>query len=188
MDELNFNKTRGSIHGVWLTKIGGSLHPKIIPNLSSLVSDAVVNDFCVVLWTNVNEIDPKELERLKAAKILVADHSYCKNSPLYKYFINFLQIGINGDKTAFALASDILRMAILDLTNDDKYFIYADPNDTKFFNLSVKLKNLDSLMVNNSFGYSFNVEPTPYRLDMFDCRNDVLIALKSKNINFSRVI
>jgi hypothetical protein len=175
---------RGTIHGIWLTQRGGKLHPEIIPSLSSWVSAAASCDFSIVLWTNIKELAPEELKRLKAAKIIAIDHSACKASPLYKYFLNFLEIGIKGDKTAFALASDVLRMAILDLTENDKYFIYVDPNDIALFNLKDKLENLDLHMSHNKFGFSFNVEPTPYRSDMFDVRNDVLIALKNKNISF----
>jgi hypothetical protein len=177
---------RGAIHGIWFTQPSGKLHPNIIPNLSSWVSAAAANNFTVVLWTNTNEIVPDEIAKLRKAGIEVADHSLCKTSPLYKYFNIFLAKGIKGDNTAFALASDILRMAILDLTANNEYFIYVDPNDIQLHNLNAKLKRLHSHMDLNSLGYAFNVEPTPYRADMFDTRNDVLIALKQKNPEFFR--
>jgi len=175
---------RGTIHGIWLTQPGGKLHPKVIPNISLWQAEASRCNFSVVLWTNINELAPQEIEHLKAAQVIFADHSLCKASPLYKYFLHFLEKGVNGDKTAFALASDILRMAILDLTEDDKYFIYVDPNDVKLIDLSEKLPSLDYHMSYNSWGLSFKIERAPYGSNIFDARNDILIALKTKNPAF----
>lgn len=172
---------RGAIHGIWLVKPEGKLHPAIIPNLASWAPITTKADFHVVLWTNINELAPAELTRLKEANIQVANPAACKNSPLYKYYEFFFTKGIKGDTTAFALASDILRMAILDFTADNKYFIYVDPNDVKLPNLDINLKNLDLLMQNNKLGFAFPVGPIATDTNVFDIRNDVLIALKSNN-------
>jgi len=178
---------RGNIHGIWLTESGGKLHPAIIPNLSSWIADAAKAEFGVILWTNIKELDPQEIGRLNDAKIVVVDHSICKKSPLYKYFSYFLAKGINGDKAAFAVASDILRMTILDFTPNDKYFIYVDANDIQLFDLQKHLTELHLHMKDNAFGFSFKVVPiksTMSGVDFVEMRNDILIALKEKNINF----
>lgn len=174
----------GAIHGIWLVKPQGKLHQAIIPNLTTWVPTASEANFQVVLWTNINELDPTEIAHLKAVNIQVADPLACKDSPLYKYYEFFFAKGIKGDTTAFALASDILRMAILDFTANDKYFIYVDPNDVKLLNLAENLKNLDLLMQNNKLGFAFPVGPVAADTNVFDIRNDVLIALKSNNPNF----
>jgi hypothetical protein len=175
---------RGIIHGIWLTQPGGTLHAQIIPNLSSWAKDATQADFSILLWTNLNELAPQEVARLQAANIVAVDYSACKASPIYKYFVHFLDLGIKGDKSAFALASDILRMAILDLTQNDKYFIYIDPNDITLLNLHASLKNLDLLMSHNKFGFTFGIEALLYEKNNFEIRNDVLIALKQQNTGF----
>jgi hypothetical protein len=80
---------KGIINGIWLTKNGGTLHSNIVPNLSSWLSDAIATDFSVVLWTNINELDPLELEKLKAQNITIKNYSECKQSILHKYFLFF---------------------------------------------------------------------------------------------------
>lgn len=172
---------RGSINGIWLTTPHGKLHPAIIPNLSLWKKNAVVCDFSVVLWTNTDELGEKQIRALKAKKIIVKDYSECSTSSLYKYFLFFLEKGINGDKAAFALASDILRMSILELTSDEEYFIYADPNDISFSSFKKNLHNLSEHMNHNSWGFYYYVQPL---LDFFHVRNDVLIALKQINPRF----
>jgi hypothetical protein len=175
---------RGAIHGIWLVKPNGKLHPAIIPNLSTWAHVAAKDEFHVVLWTNINELAPAELAHIKASNIQIADPSACKDSPLYKYYEYFFTKGLKGDTTAFALASDVLRMAILDFTANDKYFIYVDPNDVKLLNLADNLQHLDSVMHNNKLGFSFPVGPVAANSKVFDIRNDVLIALKANNPNF----
>jgi len=175
---------RGAIHGIWLVTPGGKLHSAIIPNLATWVPSALQADFQVVLWTNINELAPVEITRLKAANIQVADPTACKDSPLYKYYDFFFAKGVKGDATAFALASDILRMAILDFTANDKYFIYIDPNDVELINLKANLNDLDLSMQHNKLGFSFPVGPVTGNTNVFDIRNDVLIALKASNPNF----
>lgn len=177
---------RGYINGIWLTQRDGKLHPAIVPNLESWVTDAASCDFGVVLWTNINDIAPEEIDSLKSRNIIVKDHSLCESSPLYKYFIFFLKKGINGDKTAFALASDILRMAILDLADDNEYYIYADPNDVKFVGLKASLEKIPKRIASIKFGFSFYVEQIPGHPNIFHRRNDVLIAHKIVNRNFFR--
>ncbi len=172
---------RGAIHGIWLVKHQGKLHPAIISNLSSWVAGAAESEFQIVLWTNINELDAAEFALLKKTNIQIMDPIACKNSPLYKYYEFFFAKGLNGDTTAFALASDILRMAILDFTANDKYFIYVDPNDVKLLNLKDNLKSLDFFMKNNTLGFAFPVGPTIANTEVFDIRNDVLIALKANN-------
>lgn len=167
---------RGYINGIWLAKPGGKLHPAICPNLEKWAAEAISCDFGVVLWTNLAEIEPREVEKLISRNITVKDHSICASSNLYKYFLFFLNKGINGDKTAFALASDVLRMAILELANENEYFIYADPNDVFFADLKNSLSKLPSIIGNIRFGFSFYVEPINEKL--YHVRNDVLIAHK----------
>jgi hypothetical protein len=174
----------GAIHGIWLTGPGGKLHPNVVPNLSSWVKDAADNGFDVILWTNKDQIAPEEVQRLEAAKILVLDHSKCKNSHLYKHFQYFLDKAINGDNAAFALASDVLRVTILDLIDENSIFIYVDPNDTKLIDLGTSLKHIEERLLDNKLGFSFKVEPNPVLENTFDTRNDVIIALKRINIDF----
>jgi hypothetical protein len=181
---------RGKIHGIWFTQEGGLLHPAIIPNLSSWVAEALDQKFEVVLWTNTKQIAQVEIERLKTAQITIKDHSECKDSRFYKYFEFFLSRGIAGDKAAFALASDVLRMAILEKTEAHEYYIYVDPNDTTLINLKKNLAGLDKCMIRNSFGFSFYVAPimggSPFDMSNknYELRNDVLIGLKALNIEF----
>lgn len=175
---------RGAIHGIWLITPGGHLHPAVTKNLTSWVPAATAADFQVALWTNISELPPEDLLRLKAANIKVVDPIECQNSPLYKYYEFFFAKGLNGDTTAFALASDILRMAILDFTANDKYFIYVDPNDVKLLNLEVNLNTIDLVMQNNKLGFAFPVGPVADTTAMFDIRNDVLVALKANNPKF----
>lgn len=150
---------RGKIHGIWLTNSGGKLHDAIIPNLSSYVQEASSNNFTIELWTNINELAQTEIDQLRLNSIIVRDHSECQTSSFYKYFLYFLEKGLQGDKAAFALASDILRMAILELTPEDQYFIYFDPNDVVFANLNDSLKELDNR--NNLLGLSFHIDLAP---------------------------
>lgn len=175
---------RGAIHGIWLVAPGGKLHKAIIPTLSAWVPAAAAADFHVMLWTNIDELKYEEIIRLKDAKINIGDPRKLKESPLYKHYEYFLNKGIKGDTTAFALASDILRMAILDFTANDKYFIYVDPNDINFLDLSANLHKLDAHMAKNKLGYSFPVGRVASKTDVFDMRNDVLIARKANNPNF----
>lgn len=179
---------RGAIHGIWLTTPGGKLHPEVIPNMSAWVADAKEAGFSVMLWTNTQQIDPAELNRAEQAGIVVADHAACKNNPMYKYFYKFMQKGMDGDMTAFAIASDILRMAIMQETPNDMYFIYADPNDIAMPNLKNDLQNLDLNMRLNNLGFSFKITPsiTIPHPGIFSLRNDVLIARKENNLNFFR--
>ena len=175
---------RGRIHGIWLTQANGSLHPNIVPNFGSLVTDAIACDFSVNLWTNISEISPEEVERLKEKNITVRDHGECQSSAFYPYFKFFLDKGISGDKTAFALASDILRMAILELASPEEFFIYIDPNDVVFVSLKEDLSTLPKAFAINAWGFSFYVAPMFGRQDHYQLRNDVLIARKSQNPEF----
>lgn len=175
---------RGAIHGIWLVTPGGKLHKAIIPTLSSWLPAATESDFQVILWTNVEQLAPAEISRLNAANIKIGDPRDLKDSPLYKHYEYFLQKGVAGDITAFALASDILRMTILDFSAANKYFIYIDPNDITLLNLANNLQNLDTLMHTNKLGFSFPVGPVAIKTDVFDIRNDVLIALKANNPQF----
>lgn len=176
----------GSINGIWLTQKEGTLHPAIIPNISSWVADAASCGFQVMLWTNKQELQAKEVEGLTRQGVIVQDYSLCKESTLYPYFLFFLEKGIQGDKTAFALASDILRMAILEQTPATDYFIYVDPNDVTLVDLKRNLHALRLHMLRNSLGFSFYVDPLFGRYDIFHVRNDVLIALKQINPEFFR--
>lgn len=173
---------QGYINGIWLAESGGKLHPAICSNLRKWADEAVSCNFGVVLWTNLAELDPNEVEMLSYRNIIVNDHSVCATSNLYEYFLFFLNMGINGDKTAFALASDVLRMAILELADKNEYFIYADPNDVLFLNLKDNLSNLQRKIGNIPFGFSFYVEQINEKL--YHTRNDVLIAHKCLNPNF----
>lgn len=175
---------RGAIHGIWFTEPGGKLHPEILPNLTKIAGDAAKEDFYIMLWTNTSEIDPQEIAQLQAAHIIVSDHKACQKSPLYKYFEYFLNKGIQGDKAAFGLASDIFRMAILDFTAADKYFIYFDVNDMFMSNLAIDLHNLDQEMSDNSFGFAFPAKPIADGARILETRNDLLIARKDLNPEF----
>ncbi len=183
-------KLAGSINTIWLTQADGELHPNILPNLSRLVADAHSCDFEIVLWTNMEQLRQSEIKKLTGNKITVKDHKECSNNPLYQYFNFFLQKGIAGDKTAFALASDILRMAILALTPNDEYFIYIDPNDVELTDLKNNIGAMYEKMKENSFGFSFYVMPIfqnpKYKNDPrnIQIRNDVLLAHKKINPDF----
>lgn len=176
---------KGKINGVWLTKPNGELHPEILPNFSELVTDVGSYDFEVVLWTNTDALRQSEIQRLTDKNIVVRDHKECSNSQFYPYFNFFLQKGIGGDKTAFALASDILRMCILELTPSDKYFIYIDPNDVKLIDLKNKIASMHHMMALNPFGFAFYIMPMfEDSYEHIQTRNDVLLALKSINPDF----
>jgi len=173
---------KGKIHGIWFTQPNGLLHPAVKTNFSGYVSDAKANNFELILWTNLKELTSSEVEALTERGVVVQDHSICKSSQFYPYFLHFLDLGIAGDKAAFALASDIFRMAILELTPEDEYYIYMDPNDTRLLNLGQDLSSLGAMFSYNSFGYSFHIT----KLDSvhFHVRNDVLIAAKAINPKF----
>lgn len=175
---------RGAIHGIWLVTPGGKLHSAIIPKFSAWTPVAAKADFHVVLWSNIDSLKPEEILRLQDANITIGNPSDFKSSPLYKYYNYFLEKGSTGDTTALALASDIFRMIILDFTADDKYFIYVDPNDVDFIGLENSLQNLDTHMRNNKLGYAFPVGAVTEKTNVFEMRNDVLIALKTKNPKF----
>ncbi len=172
---------KGTINSIWLTN-NQKLHPQIIPNLSKMVKEAKEEGFQLILWTNISQVQPDYLNKLKSLDIQVKDYSECKQSKLYIYFNNFFEKGLKGDNAAFALAADILRMSILEQTPDQQYFIYHDPNDITFLNLKKSLKDLDKMMSTNSLGFSFPI----YQLDSrtFEVRNDLLIAKKEKNKSF----
>lgn len=175
---------KGTINGIWLTQKGGLLHKAIKPNLLSWVNHTKSSNFNVVLWSNLNEINENEIKELGKNGILVKDHGLCKSSRFYSCFLFFLKKGIRGDNTAFALASDILRMAILELAPIADYFIYVDPNDVALLDLSNNLSKLGESMRSNSLGFSFYVSQIEGRRDVFHLRNDVLIALKHLNPTF----
>lgn len=175
---------QGAIHGIWLNKSGNSLHPAIIPKFSAWAPVAAESDFQVVLWTNTDVLTQKDIDSLKKTNIVLADPRSCKDSPLYEYYSFFFEKGLAGDKAAFAMASDILRMAILDFTAEDKYFIYVDPNDIELTELKDDLQHLDCRMKNNKFGFSFPVGRPNQESEIFDVRNDVLIAKKNQNPEF----
>ncbi|KTD17770.1 hypothetical protein [Legionella jordanis] len=166
----------GKIHSIWFTQASGKLHPAIVPNLLSW-SKNISNDFSIELWTNLNELLPSEIESLKLNNIIIRDHSACNPSPLYPYFLFFFEKGLQGDKAAFALASDVLRMCILGLTPDDEFFIYVDANDTAFLDLKKNLQNLDAFTQRSNLGYSFQAVAHPEERMVYT-RNDVLIALR----------
>lgn len=175
---------KGAIHGIWLVKPGAYIHPAIIPKLSTWVPIATETGFQVVLWTNADSLKREDIIALKSSGIIVADPKACKDSPLYKYYQFFFSKGLSGDQGAFAMASDILRMAILDFTAEDKYFIYADPNDIEFYDLKENLQHLDCRMKNNKFGFAFPIILPRADSNIFDVRNDVLIAIKGNNPEF----
>src|SRR3990167_11497586 len=179
------DEIKGKINGIWLTKPNGELHPGIISNFSQLVTDVCSYDFEVVLWTNTDELRQSEIRRLSDKNIVVRDHKECSSSQFYPYFNFFLQKGIDGDKTAFALASDILRMCILELTPSSKYFIYIDPNDVKLIDLKNKIASMHNMMSLNPFGFAFYIMPMfEDSFEHIQTRNDVLLALKNINPDF----
>jgi hypothetical protein len=175
---------KGSIHGIWFTtQKDRTLHPMIGPFFSAWARQTTL--FNVVLWTNTNEVQPELIDDLEKRKVVVKDYSECKESRFYPYFLFFFAKGLQGDLTAFAMASDIFRMAILELTPAEDCFIYADPNDTVFFNLNRDLQDLREKLEDTVLGFSFYAEEEmdesgPY----FHIRNDVLIALKTVNPDF----
>jgi hypothetical protein len=175
---------RGSIHGIWIVKKSGKLHPQVVPNLSSLANTAAKSNFQVILWTNVEELSKEDIALLNTTNIKIGNPHTFKQSPLYKYYQFFYQKGLNGDTAALALASDIFRMVILDFSPEDKFFIYMDPNDINLSNLSDNLKHIDHRFTYNKLGYAFPLGPTSKEETEFDLRNDVLIALKKTNPQF----
>lgn len=179
LEEHLTNNKVGKINCIWFTQDNGKLHPQIIPNLSIWIQEAKHCNFSVVLWTNKGHIQQSEIDALVEQKIIVRDHSEYKQSVLYPFFLQFLEKGIDGDKVAFALASDIFRMSILELTPEDEYFIYVDPNDITLSCLKEDLMNLPSRMKHNLLGFSFYAERLHQNL--YHLRNDVLIALKKNN-------
>lgn len=182
---LNLNghvlRMKGTINSAWFTGNEGNLHSQIIPNLSTLVEPAAAKDFRVTFWTNTSQTKAEEISELEKKGIQVLDYSACSSSSFYPYFMYFFEQGIQGDKAAFALASDIFRMSILELTPAEHYFIYHDPNDITFPDLEQSLSQLTQLMFDNIFGFSF---PIDHRSSVIEIRNDLLIAKKLVNLDF----
>lgn len=173
----------GTINGIWLTPRGGKLHPAIQTNLSSCVDGAARSGFQVILWTSRENLQKAEIGSLEAKGVLVQDHTLCTPSRFYRYFLFFLKKAEKGDKVAFALASDILRIAILELVKPGEYYIYADPNDIKLIDVETSLsEKLPRLECENPWGFSFYIKKMPG--GRVQKRNDVLIALKTVNSLF----
>lgn len=184
-------KTRGTFNGIWLSN-NGLLHKAIPQNLAKLTLAAKLNGFSIILWSNLSKLNNNEINIMESLGVILKDYSLCEKSRFYIYFYHFYQLGMAGDVTALALASDILRMAILDIANDDEYYIYADPNDLDFPYFKDDIQKLDEKFKNNSFGFSFLVMPgrdvvssaSSDNNDLIFTRNDVLIAKKNINPEF----
>ena len=184
-------KTRGIFNGIWLTN-NGLLHPAIPGNLAKLSASAKNSEFSIILCSNLSELNNNEKIKIESQGVIVKDYSICKKSRFYQYFYHFYLLGMAGDVTALALASDILRMAILDIAHDDEYYIYADPNDLDFPNFDYDMQNLAEKFKKNPFGFSFLVMPERHVTftapsgngNIIFTRNDVLIAKKNMNAGF----
>lgn len=179
---------KGSLHGIWFTN-SGRIHPKVIELLPRWARELQGTGLTAVLWTNKASLDKDTIAYFERNNVKVCDYSLCEKSKLYYYFLYFFEKGQAGDITAFALASDILRMAILDGIDEEEYYIYADPNDTEFDHLGLAVSQLERRFARNTLGFAYpihlqvNPDQTDFRLDI---RNDVLIAFKKRNPAFFR--
>ncbi len=119
-----------SINGFWITEANGKLLPPIIPHISLWVSDAKSCGVDVVLWTNLKQIAPEEIERIKSLGIILKDHSNCSFSSSYQEFLSYLNKGILGDNVALALAAFWLRyMVKSDVFNGKETYVSYCQND-----------------------------------------------------------
>ena len=152
-------------------------------NCTSWADEALKAGLNTIIWTDTKYLKVPQIQELQSKGVLVKDYRECSNSRLFKYTEYFLQYALqNDDKTSFALASDVLRMAILDLHPEDETFIYVDGNDVQLTDLKTNLITLDDALSMNDFGLSF------YAKILADntahLRNDVLIAKKAQNPAF----
>lgn len=176
--------TKGTINVIWHSA-DGSLHPQILPNLEKIVGDAAKNAFDIALWTDTQRLVENHKVELARLGVKVKDYRECSSSRFYPYVTFFLEKAFAGDKTAFALASDVLRMSILELSPDDQYYIYMDGNDLKLLDLDRDLKKLEQEFEHNRLGFSFPIEKIHnLREEIFHIRNDFLLALKNKDKEF----
>ena len=173
-----------SINGAWFSR-DGTLHPNIIPNMTAWKAEAEQVGFKVRLWTDRNGLHEGLLTTLTELGIEVIDHSQLSRSRFYPYFAYFHRLGMKGDKAAFALASDVLRMAIIEHASLADCCVYADPNDIKFVDLKRHLMKLKHSMRMCRQGFLFPIEMMETEKGLF-CflRNDTLIAHKILNPPF----
>lgn len=174
---------RGLINSIWFIS-EHTLDPTILANVTSWVDEATASDFRTILWTNKKALLAHQVEQLSSRGIIVADHSLCSASPLYPYFLYFLEKGVEGDKAAFALASDILKIAILELFPLKEHYIYVDPSKVTLSALRICLGNLRSCMLTNSLGFFFQITPPAPDAGKPYINSNVLVALKYINPEF----
>ncbi len=167
---------KGTFNSIWLTGKGKGLYPSLVENMLRHSSIIQAADFEHVLWTNLDELKEGAADGLRDAGVVIKDHKECEKSSLYRYFKYFLEKGIDGDVAAFALASDILRNAIMQLSEPGQYYVYYDANDTVFKDLEASLKDIDKLK--NDWDHFFCVKCSAVYIDI---RNDVIITRKSNS-------
>lgn len=174
----------GTVNGIYFQK-NGTIPEEVIQNMSKAAVDANKTDFLCCFWTNAAILSSEVRDRLVEGGVVIRDYKEV-DEPLRNRITEFIAKGDNGDIAAYALASDLLRVAIAGLAPAHQITIYSDPNDITFESLGTDLANLPESFSQNPWGFSFPIE----LVDFYDeqpvalLRNDRMIVRKDNNPKF----
>lgn len=174
------------IGGCYFTP-NGDIPEAVVTNLLKIGSIAKNSSFFVYFWTDLSKLNLKLKKKLVDEGIIVQDYRELKTT-FNEVLAKFIEKGHMGDKCAYALASDIFRVAYSEVLAEEQIFVYIDLNDIEFLDLNNDLFYLRDKFKKNPWGLSFPINifntDSSGKITLVELRNDCLIMRKSNNPSF----
>lgn len=174
----NFKKY--SIHGIWFS-YDGKVPNSVLNELKNRVCGIKnLQKSSIEFWTDIHRISKDVLEYLNKINVKIKDYHLIKSR-----WLIFIEKALNmayknEDYCCFAIASDILRVAIIDNIKDE-FFLYADINDikvdtSKLLLFKEKMKKMDKdlalpivmdIVKNNDFIITYRNKTSSHFVDSY---------------------
>lgn len=176
---------KGDIHTIWFS-LDGSIPKHAIQNLKewnqAVLARRPLLDYKIHLWTFKDKVETMVVNDLETAGIVVhhVRDVAQEDAEVNQHLSNLAAYASEKKQwyySAFAVMSDILRIHLMGQAPRDRFYIYADINDTTFEELAESLRALGARAQSNYApfdawkGFAFP------RLDgQFTFNNDLIIA------------
>lgn len=170
----------GKMVAIYFLKKDDLFAEDILQNIMYITKACKDSNFSSEFWTNVETFDPVAFSVLAREGVKIKDYTSLEEKyvDIIRYFV---ELGNQGDKAAYAAASDILRVAMAEsLEADTLLYVYYDCNDTVFSKLQEDLGQLPDKFEKNPWGLAFQ-HYTGFPIDL---RNDRMIVRKKNNPEF----
>lgn len=148
---------KGDIHTIWFS-LEGSIPGHAVKNLKewnqAILARRSLLDYKIHLWTFKDRLNTAVLSDLETAGIVVhhIEEVAREDAEVNQYLSDLTAYASERKQwyySAFAVMSDILRIHIMSQAPRDRFYIYADINDTTFDDLAESLRALGARAQSN---------------------------------------